>query len=121
MTRRTEWPSSFGGFYLTRGHYSNNSSGTLPGYFYFPSCATKRGPTHNWEGTSGGSEGDMFEEAMAKVKDAGFVVHEIITDKDSAMNAMYFPEGTFTYCANHCAKTLTESESFQVRGNPSCI
>ena len=37
------------------------------------------------------------------------MVQEIITDKDSSMNAIYskhFPEGTITYCANHCAKTL---------------
>ena len=51
----------------------------------------------------------MFDELMGKAKAAGFVVREIITDKDSSMNAIYskhFPEGTITYCANHCAKTL---------------
>ena len=70
---------------------------------------TKRGPGHNWEGTSAGAEGDMFDELMGKAKAAEFVVSEIITDKDSSMNAIYckyFPEGTITYCANHCAKTM---------------
>ena len=46
----------------------------------------------------------MLDEVMGKVKDAGFSIKEIITDKDSSTNA--FPEGTITYCSNHCAKTL---------------
>ena len=108
-----KWIASFDGFYLTRGHYSNNSSATLhdfeSGKIAWFTHRTKRGSGHNWEGTSGGAEGDMFNEIMRKVKEAGFVVREIITDKDSSMNAIYckyFPEGTITYCANHCAKTL---------------
>lgn len=51
----------------------------------------------------------MFEELMRNAKTAGFIVSEIITDKDSSMNSIYckhFPEGTITYCANHCAKTM---------------
>ena len=44
--------------------------------------------------------------SLGKQRLAGFVVSEIITDKDSSMNAGIFPEGTITYCANHCAKTL---------------
>ena len=51
----------------------------------------------------------MFDEVMKNVKDANFVVKEIITDKDSSTNAIFcrhFPEGTITYCSNHCAKTL---------------
>ncbi len=46
---------------------------------------------------------------MGKAKAAGFNVSEIITDKDSSINAifcMHFPEGTITFCANHCVKTL---------------
>lgn len=108
-----KWIASFDGFYLTRGHYSNNSSATLHDYgtgaIAWFCHRTKRGPGHNWEGTSGGAEGDMFDELMGEAKAAGFVVSEIITDKDSSMNAIYckhFPEGTITYCANHCAKTL---------------
>ncbi len=69
---------------------------------------TKRGPGHNWEGTSAGAEGDMFNEVLGMVK-ARFGIQEIITDKDSSTNAIFcrhFPEGTITYCHNHCAKTL---------------
>ena len=106
-----KWIASFDGFYQTRGHHSNNSSATLHdhksgGIAWF--ChRTKRGAGHNWEGTSAGTEGDMFDELIGKAKAAGFVVCEVITDKDSSMNAIYckhFPEGTITYCANHCAK-----------------
>ena len=43
---------------------------------------------HTWEGTSGGPEGDIFNKLMSDVKVAGFVVHEIITDKDSSTNAI---------------------------------
>lgn len=108
-----EWVASFDGFYLTRGHHSNNSSATLHDYrtgnIAWFCHRTKRGPGHNWEGTSGGAEGHMFEEILGKVKEEGFVIGEVITDKDSSMNAIfckYFPEGTITYCANHCAKTM---------------
>ena len=41
-----KWVASFDGFYLTRGHYSNNASATI----------------HDFrEGTSGGAEGDMLD------------------------------------------------------------
>ena len=108
-----KWIASYDGFYLTRGHYSNNSSATLHDFFsgdiaWF-THRTKRGAGHNWEGTSGGAEGDMFDEVLGAAKAAGFTVKEIVTDKDSSMNAIYcrhYPEGTITYCSNHCAKTL---------------
>lgn len=110
---KNKWIASFDGFYLTRGHYSNNCSATVhdhqTGGIAWYTHRTKRGAGHNWEGTSAGAEGDMFDELMGKIKDAGFVVQEVITDKDSSMNAIYckhFPEGTITYCANHCAKTM---------------
>ena len=51
----------------------------------------------------------MLDEILGEVKAAGFDVKEIVTDKDSSMNAIYcrhFPEGTITYCSNHCSKTL---------------
>ena len=70
---------------------------------------TKRGPGHNWEGTSGGAEGDMFNEILGLVKEEGFAIKEIITDKDALCSATFchhFPEGTITYCSNHCAKNL---------------
>lgn len=108
-----KWVASYDGFYLTRGHYSNNSSATLHDYssgkVAWFSHRTKKGHGHNWEGTSGGAEGDMLDEILGKVQAAGFVISEIVTDKDSSMNAIYcrhFPEGTITFCSNHCSKTL---------------
>ncbi len=54
-------------------------------------------------------QADMLEEVLTNVKEAGFVVIELVTDKDSTTNATYckhFPEGTVTYCSNHCTKNL---------------
>ena len=100
-------------FYLTRGHYSNNSSGTLHDYctggVAWFTHRTKRGKGHNWEGTSNGAEGNMFDELLEKAKAEEFLIKEIVTDKDSSGNAIFcnhFPEGSITYCSNHCAKTL---------------
>lgn len=108
-----EWVASYDGFYLTRGHHSNNSSATIHDYhtgqIAWFEHRTKRGPGHNWEGTSGGAESDMLTSILRKVSEAGFELKEIITDKDSSMNATYcsfFPEGTITYCSNHSAKTM---------------
>ena len=74
--------ASFDGFYLTRGHYSNNSSATLHDYLtgeiaWF-THRTKRGSGHNWEGTSNGAEGDMFDEILGRVKEERFVIKEIM-------------------------------------------
>ncbi len=107
------WVASFDGFYLTRGHYSNNSSSSVHDYAtgkiaYF-SHRTKRGKGHNWEGTSAGAETDTLDETLARVRQDGLVLQEVIADKDSAVNSTFcrhFPEGTVTYCANHCAKAL---------------
>ena len=81
-----QWIASFDGLYLTRGHYSNNSSATLHDYAsgkvaYF-THRTKRGPGHNWHGTSGGAESDMLEEVLGKVRKDGFVLQEMIADKE---------------------------------------
>lgn len=107
------WIASYDGFYLTRGHYSNNSSATLhdfaSGNITWFRHRTKRGDSHNWEGTSCGAESDMLEEILREVKETGFTISEMVTDKDSSVNSIYcqyFPEGTITYCSNHCAKTL---------------
>ena len=97
-----EWAASFDGFYLTRGHY-NNSSATLHDHFTIVH-RTKRGPGHNWNGTSGGAEADMLNEVLGKV-----VIKEMICDKDSSTNATFcrhFPEGMVTYCSNHSARNL---------------
>ena len=107
------WIASFDGFYLTRCHYSNNSFATLHDYStgkiaYF-THQTKRGPGHTWTGTSGGAEADMLDKLLGKVRQDNFVLQEMIADKDSSENATFcchFPEGTITYCSNHCAKTL---------------
>ncbi len=108
-----KWMASFDGFYLTRGHYSNNSSATLHDYstgnIAWFAHRTKRGPGHNWTGTSAGAETDMLDELLGKSKEAGFYVKELVCDKDSATNATfcrYFPEGMITYCSNHSTKNL---------------
>ena len=88
-----QWMASFYGFNLTQGHYSNNSSATLHDYFtgkvaYF--ChRTKRGPGHNWSGTSAGTEADMLHELLGKARQDGLVVQEVITDKDTSINATF--------------------------------
>ena len=46
---------------------------------------------------------------MGEAKQAGFIISEMVKDKESSMNAIYchhFPEGTITYCSNHNAKTM---------------
>lgn len=108
-----KWTASYDGFYLTRGHYSNNSSATLHDYatgkIAWFSHRTKKGKEHNWEGTSAGAEGDMFDEVLKKAKDEGFNVKEIVTDKDSSVKSIYlhhFPEGIITFCSNHCSKSF---------------
>ena len=108
-----QWTASFDGFYLTRGHYSNNSSATLhdfsTGKIAYFAHRTKRGPGHNWSGTSAGAEADMLDELLGKVRQDGLVVQEMVSDKDTSVNATFcrhFPEGTVTYCSNHSAKTL---------------
>ena len=108
-----EWMASFDGFYLTRGHYSNNSSATLHDHstrkVAWFSHRTKRGPGHNWSGTSASTESDMLDELLGKAKGAGFTITELICDKDSSTNATFcrhFPEGMITYCSNHSAKNL---------------
>lgn len=85
-----QWVTSYDGFYLTRGHHSNNCSATLHDYTtgkiaYFQH-RTKRGVGHNWEGTSGGAEADMFNSILGEAKEAGFIISEMVTDKDSSMN-----------------------------------
>lgn len=43
------------------------------------------------------------------MKEAGYNIVDMVTDKDSSMNCTYcryFPQGTITYCSNHNAKTM---------------
>ncbi len=116
------WIASFDGFYLTRGHYSNNSSATLHDYstgkIAWYTHRTKRGSGHNWTGTSAGAEPDMLDELLGKAKKAGFSVKELVCDKDSATNAIfckYYPEGMITYCSNHSAKNMHKAKNKEVQ------
>jgi len=85
--------ASFDGFYLTRGHYSNNSSATLHDYStskiaYF-AHRTKRRHGHNWQCTSGRAESDILKEFLGKAKIDGFVIYELVADRDSSVNAIF--------------------------------
>ena len=108
-----EWMAGFDGFYLTRGHHSNNSSATLHDVYsdriaWF-AHRTKRGKDSNWEGTSSGAEGDMLSEILGKVKDRGFTINQLVMDHDTSANAIvcsHFPDVHITYCGNHTAKSF---------------
>ncbi len=111
-----KWVASYDGFYLTRGHYSNNASATLhdfhTGAIAYFAHRTKRGAGHNWKGTSAAAEGDMFDDILGKVKADNITIREVITDKDSSVNGIFcrhFPEGTITYCSNHVQRHCTRT------------
>ena len=95
-----QWTASCDGFYQTRGHYSNNSSATLhdfsTGKIAYFAHRTKRGPGHNWSGTSAGAEANTLDELLGKVRQDRLVVQEMVSDKDTSVNATFcrhFPEG----------------------------
>ena len=70
---------------------------------------TKRGLGHNWSVTSAGAETDMLNELLGMAKSAGFVIKELICEKNTSTNATYcrhFPEGMVTYCSSHSTKNL---------------
>ena len=106
-----KWMASYNGFYLTRGFYSNNSTGTMcdvasDKVAWFAHC-TKRGSGVNWVGTSSGTEGDMLKEILRDVKSKGFTVDEIVIDHDTSANACVcskFLDIHLTYCGNYTAK-----------------
>ena len=91
----------FDGFYLTRGHYSNNSCATMhdakTGNIISYAHRTKRGQDVNREGTSDGAryEGMTIKKAIID-KDA--FCHEIILTRS--------PEIEIVFCGNHTAKTF---------------
>ena len=69
---KDQWQASYDGFYLTRGHHSNNVSATLRdeqtdsiGWF---AHRTMKGKGAIWEGTSFGTEGDMLLSILNEVK-----------------------------------------------------
>ena len=82
------WVASFDGLYLTRGHYSKNSSATLHDFtsdkIAWFAHRTKRGQQANWHGTSAGAEGDMLRAILEDVKAEGFKVAQIIMDHDTS-------------------------------------
>ena len=105
--------ASFDGFYLTRGHHSNNSSATMHDIvtdkIVWFTHRTKRGPGANWLGTSGGAEGDMLSELLTEAKSEGFVISQLVMDHDTSSSNIaceHFPEIMITYCGNHTAKTF---------------
>ena len=108
-----KWTASYDGFYLTRGHHCNNSSGTLHDVssdkIAWFAHRTKRGSGANWDGTSAGAEGDIFRELLEDVKTDGYKVHQIVMDHDTSAENIacdVFPEIRITYCGNHTAKTF---------------
>ena len=122
------WVASFDGFYLTRGHHSNNSSATLHDFrsdkIAWFAHRTKRGQQANWQGTSAGAEGDMLRTILEDVKAEGFKVAQIVMDHDTSGGNIacdVFPEVRITYCGNHTAKTfhqdLTKIKSIPCKVN----
>ena len=102
----------FDGFYLTRGHYSNNSSATIhdakTGKIIAYAHRTKRGQGANWEGTSGGAEGDMFGEMLGDLLGT-FGIGKCTMDNDSSCQEILLaksPETEIIICGNHRAKTF---------------
>ena len=110
---KLSWIASFDGFYLTRGHHSNNSSATLHDFssdkIAWFAHRTKHGLQANWHGTSAGAEGDMLRAILEDVKAEGFNITQIIMDHDTSGGNIacdVFPEVQITYCGNHTAKTF---------------
>lgn len=104
----------FDGFFLTRGHYSNNSSATIhdakTGKIIGYAHRTKRGEGANWEGTSGGAEGNMLDEMLVDLIDKEKMkIKKAIIDKDAACQEVILsrsPETDVVYCGNHTAKAF---------------
>ena len=119
-----KWVASF---YLTRGHYSNNSSATLHDFtsdkIAWFAHRTKQGQQANWQGTSAGAEGDMLRAILEDIKAEGFKVAQIVMDHDTSGGNIacdVFPEVQITYCGNHTAKTfhqdLTKTQINSLQG-----
>ena len=75
---------SFDGFYLTRGHHSNNSSTTV-------------------------RASDMLSGLLTKAKSEEFVISQLVMDHDTSSSNIaceHFPKITITYCGNYTAKTF---------------
>ena len=110
---KLNWTAAFDGFYLTRGYHSNNCLATFHDHSSDKICwfahRTKRGKGANWQGTSGGTEGDMLRTILGEVKAKGFEITQIIMDHDTKggnIACTVFPEVTITYCENHTVKSF---------------
>ena len=68
---KLKWTTSFDGFYLTCGHYLNNSSAKLhdvaSSRIAWFEHRNKQGAGTNWSGTFAGAEGDMLVKILADV------------------------------------------------------
>ena len=91
---KLSWTAAFDGFYLTRGHHSNNCSTTLHDYSSDKICwfahRTKRGKGANWQGTPGGAEGDMLRTILEEVKAKEFKITQITTQKVEMLPVVLF-------------------------------
>ena len=70
----------------SRGFHANNASGTIhdeqTGKVLQFAHRSKRGVGSNWTGTSGGAEGDIFEEPITNRQKDSFDVKECVMDHD---------------------------------------
>ena len=77
----------YDGFYLTRGYHASSASGTIhdvkSGKIVAFAHRSKKGLGSSWVGTSGGAEGDIFEELLTGLKDEHFNVKECTIDHDA--------------------------------------
>ena len=101
---------SFDGFYLTRGHHSNNSAtmhDIVTDKIVWFTHHTKRKSGANQLGNSGGAESDMLSELLTESKSEGFVISQLVMDHDTSSSNIsfeYFTEIMITQCGNHNAK-----------------
>ena len=104
---------NFDGFYLTRGHHSNNSSAMIHDSKIVKIIAsthpTKRAKSSNLERTSSGAEGDMMKKMLQDLLNKKFQIKTSILDKDAACQEILLtlsPETEIVYCCNHMTKTF---------------
>ena len=119
---KLNWTAAFDGFYLTRGYHSNNCSATLHDHSTNKICwfahRTKKGPGANWQGTSGGAEGDMLRTILEEMKGKGFEVTQIIMDHDTSggnIACSIFSRGkNHLLWQSHCQKFSPRSDENKI-------
>lgn len=81
-------------------------TGNIVGY----ADRTKQGQGANWEGTSGGAEGNMLDDILADlIGKEKMTITKAVSDKDAAWHKVLLsrsPEMDIVYCSNHTAKTF---------------